>query len=71
VKLDLDVGGRNCDRAVERSTALEEGDEILALPLSYTLEVKPQAATPERKSSAGVTASPGQPFCTGPSTTKW
>jgi hypothetical protein len=28
-----------------------------------------QAATADRNSSPGVTASPGQPFCTGPSTT--
>jgi hypothetical protein len=43
MNFDLDVRGRNCDRAVERSTALEEGDEFRALLLSHTLEVEPQA----------------------------
>ena len=31
----------------------------------------PQEATAERNSSPGVTSSPGQPFCSGPSITKW
>ena len=64
IKLDLDIRGRNCDRPVERSPALEGLDELGAL-----LRLHFQAATPERKSSPGVMASPGQPFWTGPSTT--
>jgi len=42
VNLDPDIGGRNCDRAVKRSTALEQGDEILALLRTHALQVKPQ-----------------------------
>src|SRR2546427_4357319 len=38
--LDLHVRGRNCDRAVERSPALEALDELRALILRDSLEVK-------------------------------
>ena len=38
--LDLHVRGRNCDRAVERSPALEALDQLRALILRDSLEVK-------------------------------
>ncbi len=43
VKLDLDIRGRNCDRTVERSPALEGLDELSALLLRHSLEVKVQS----------------------------
>jgi hypothetical protein len=42
IKLDLDIRGRNCDRTVERSPALEGLDELGALLLRDSLEVKVQ-----------------------------
>ncbi len=42
IKLDLDIRGRNCDRPVERSPALEGLDELGALLLCDSLEVKVQ-----------------------------
>ena len=42
IKLDLDIRGRNCDRTVERSPALEGLDELGALLLRHSLEVKVQ-----------------------------
>jgi hypothetical protein len=42
IKLDLDIWGRNCDRTVERSPALECLDELGALLLRGSLEVKVQ-----------------------------
>ena len=42
VELDLDIRGRNCDRTVERSPALEGLDELGALLLRHSLEVKVQ-----------------------------
>src|SRR3981081_704286 len=33
LKFDCHIWGRNCDRAVERSTALEAVDQVLALRL--------------------------------------
>ena len=42
IKLDLDIRGRNCDRPVERSPALEGLDELGALLLRDSLEVKVQ-----------------------------
>jgi hypothetical protein len=42
IKLDLDIRGRNCDRTVERSPALEGLDELDALLLRDPLEVKVQ-----------------------------
>src|ERR1041385_3979603 len=38
---------------------------------STSISSTPQHATPARNISAGVTSSPGQPFCSGPSTMKW
>ena len=43
--------------------------ELLFLAITC-INSTPQAATPAMKISAGPSASPGQPFCTGPSTTK-
>src|SRR3981081_4459000 len=42
-ELDLDVWGRNCDRAIERSTPLEAVDQVLTLLLAHArqLEVDP------------------------------
>src|ERR1700693_3267685 len=40
--LDLNVRGRNCDRSVERSPALEGFDELLALARGDAGEVKSQ-----------------------------
>ena len=40
IKLDLDIRSRNCDRTVERSPALEGLDELGALLLRDSLEVK-------------------------------
>jgi hypothetical protein len=40
VDFDLHIGGRNCDRAVEWSPALEAVDELSPLLLVYSLEVK-------------------------------
>ena len=40
IKLDLDIRGRNCDRTVERSPALEGLDELGALLRLHSLEVK-------------------------------
>jgi len=42
IKLDLDIRGRNCDRTVERSPALEGLDELDALLLRHSPEVKVQ-----------------------------
>jgi len=42
IKLDLDIRGRNCDRTVERSPALEGLNELGALLLRDSLEVKVQ-----------------------------
>src|SRR5262245_20154626 len=42
-KGDLDVRGRNCDRAVERSPALEGLDELRPLLRRHAAEVKFQA----------------------------
>ena len=42
IKLDSDIRGRNCDRAVERSPALESLDELGALLRHDPLEVKVQ-----------------------------
>ncbi len=42
IKLDLDIRGRNCDRTVEWSPALEGLDELGALLLGDSLEVKVQ-----------------------------
>src|SRR5262249_29062110 len=40
VHLDLNVRGRNCDRAVERSTPLEGVDEFGALLLGDSFEIE-------------------------------
>jgi hypothetical protein len=42
VELDLDIRGRNCDRPVERSPALEGLDELGALLRRHPLEMKVQ-----------------------------
>lgn len=42
IKLDLDIRGRNCDRTIERSPALEGLDELGALLLRDSPEVKVQ-----------------------------
>ena len=42
IKLDLDIRGRNCDRPVERSPVLEGFDELGALLLGHSLEMKVQ-----------------------------
>src|SRR5215471_6230157 len=42
IKLDLDIWGRNCDRTVEWSPTLEGLDELGALLLRDSLEVKVQ-----------------------------
>src|SRR5690349_27264 len=42
VELDLDIWGRNCDRSIERSPALEGLDELLALHVGHALEGKVQ-----------------------------
>src|SRR5260221_14369159 len=38
----LNVGGRNCDRAVEGSTAVEEGDQLRTLLRRDAREIEPQ-----------------------------
>jgi hypothetical protein len=38
----LDIRGRNCDRAIERSPALKGLDELAALLLRYPFEMKVQ-----------------------------
>jgi hypothetical protein len=41
-QFDSDVFGRNCDRAVERSSALEQVEQALALLFAYTFHPKTQ-----------------------------
>ena len=53
--LDADARGRNRQRGSRAMTCTSS---------------TPHAATPVRNASGGVTASPGHPFCTGPSITK-
>ena len=48
IQLDLDIRGRNCDRTVERSPALEGLDELAALLLGDSLEVKVQTHRSEQ-----------------------
>jgi hypothetical protein len=40
VEQDLDIRGRNCDRPIERSPALEGLDKLGALLLRHSLEMK-------------------------------
>jgi hypothetical protein len=42
VELDLDIRGRNCDRPIKRSPALEGLDELGALLRRHPLEMKVQ-----------------------------
>jgi hypothetical protein len=42
-QFDSDVFGRNCDRAVQRSTALEQIEQVSALLLAYTLHAETKA----------------------------
>jgi hypothetical protein len=51
VEVDLDIRGRNCDRAVERSPALEECNELGTLLIGYSLQMKLQ---PDRVEHADV-----------------
>jgi hypothetical protein len=48
MNFDLDLRGRNCDRAVERSPSLEAVDQLPTLLLRDSLEVKLQADSVEQ-----------------------
>ena len=48
-QFDGDVSGRNCDRAVQRSPALEQIDKTLALLLAYAFHPKTQAYGVEQR----------------------
>src|SRR6266498_5381968 len=50
VELDLDVGGRNCDRAVERSPAFEGRDQLRALLRRDAFELRSEEHTSELQS---------------------